>query len=84
MGPSSGPDVPIFKRFQNDWSKLDQKNFVPGILDEKVAEHIGNEERLKIVAFAKEQLKVSIFFQKFSATVFLSLLSLQKLSLQIL
>ena len=31
--PTSGPDVQLFKRFQNQWQFIDQDNFDHGLLD---------------------------------------------------
>ena len=33
IGPSCGPNVGVFKRFQNSWSFVDQKNFDPDFKD---------------------------------------------------
>jgi len=38
----SGPDIPLFKRFQASWSKINTQNFVPGINSTGVREVFKN------------------------------------------
>jgi len=38
----SGPDIPLFKRFQASWSKINTQNFVPGIYSTEVQEVFKN------------------------------------------
>jgi len=39
---TSGPDVPIFKRFREFWSKVNTTNFEPGIRNEYVEKLLHN------------------------------------------
>lgn len=39
--PMSGPDIQLFKRFKNEWSKLDKENFVHGLVDTEFKELLG-------------------------------------------
>jgi len=34
LGPSSGPDIAIFKRFQSQWNSIDQSKFDPMMDDD--------------------------------------------------
>ena len=40
MGPSSGPQVLLFKRFQSQWKQIDQPKFQPAVCDPSVKQHI--------------------------------------------
>lgn len=40
FGSTSGPNVPLFQRFQLAWPKLNLNNFKPGIQDTKVSQHL--------------------------------------------
>ena len=39
----SGPDIPLFKRFQSSWSKINNKNFVPAVANFEMTQMIGSE-----------------------------------------
>jgi len=39
----SGPDIPLFKRFQASWPKINTQNFVPGINSTGVQEIFKND-----------------------------------------
>jgi len=39
----SGPDIPLFKRFQTSWSKVNIKNFVPSIKESKIKQIFGDD-----------------------------------------
>ncbi|KAE9542479.1 hypothetical protein AGLY_003340 [Aphis glycines] len=54
---STGKDVPIFKRFQHSWNKIDKYDFSPGILDEKI-KGIINPHLTRVLEFVKEHLKI--------------------------
>lgn len=38
-----GPDIPLFKRFRNDWSKINVKNFVPAIENSEIKQNFGDD-----------------------------------------
>ena len=55
---TSGPDVPIFKRFQENWPKIDAKKFDFGIIDPSVKaaiEHIKEETVLFCIKSLKKK-----------------------------
>ncbi|XP_063974411.1 uncharacterized protein LOC135161076 [Diachasmimorpha longicaudata] len=56
MGWTSGPDVPIFKRFQVQWSSIDKNDFSPGVHDATVKEAL-NDHMQQMLDFAEAQLK---------------------------
>lgn len=55
--PTSGPDVPLFKRFKQEWPKIDGKKFKSGIEDEFVLKAVASSKS-DILEFATEELKV--------------------------
>ena len=59
MPPSTGPDVPIFKRFEQFWSQLDQTKFSCGIDDEKVQSFITTDQVEEINSFVSHHLEVA-------------------------
>lgn len=38
----SGPDIPLFNRFQNGWSKINVKNFMPGVGNLEIKQFISD------------------------------------------
>ncbi len=58
MGCTSGPEVSIFKRFQEYWSNLDKGKISPGVTDLTVKEALP-DNIADILHFAEAQLKVS-------------------------
>lgn len=52
---STGPNVTIFKRFQQSWSQIDQTKFKPGIKDAKINESLKNDLG-EILDFVKSNL----------------------------
>lgn len=61
---TSGPTTPIFKRFQDDWKKMDTTSFKTGLEDAIIAKTMNNGKD-EILNFIFDQLEVS--FAKFSA-----------------
>jgi len=55
MGQSSGPNVQIFNKFQESWSKLNKEEFTSGVTDEYVKESLPNIDDL--LNFAMTNLK---------------------------
>lgn len=55
IGPTSGPVILLFKRFQQQWSKIDTKNFSPGMHDARVNGKL-NDKAGEILSFAMERL----------------------------
>ena len=55
MGGTSGPDVPILKRFQSSWETIDQTKFAT-LEDEAIRRRIQDDE---ILTFAMRRLQVS-------------------------
>ncbi|XP_050520208.1 uncharacterized protein LOC126893767 [Daktulosphaira vitifoliae] len=39
----SGPDIPLFKRFQANWSQVNTNNFVPGINSSEIRSVVGDD-----------------------------------------
>jgi hypothetical protein len=47
LGPTSGPDTPLFKRFQDSWPKIDKKKMKSGMEESSTKERIeGVRERV--------------------------------------
>lgn len=52
-----GPEVPIFKRFQKEWSGFDQSNYKIGLKDDIIIKTLGEEvEEIKL--YILNQLQV--------------------------
>lgn len=62
---TSGPNVPIFVRFKNNWDKIDQSNYKSGMEDETVA-RVLTKDRAEIVTFINNclQVKYLLYFIK--------------------
>jgi len=54
LGPSTGPDIALFKRFQGQWQFIDQEKFEILTVDENEQEFVSVDDT---ILFAKEQLK---------------------------
>jgi hypothetical protein len=57
FGPSSGPDIQLFKRFKNNWDNIDQsdcKSVVYDTTSSKILENIAADT----ISFAQNQLQV--------------------------
>lgn len=57
LGPTKGPEEPLFKLFKKKWRSLDKTRFQTGPSDEYVWEAI-DDKRSDVVQFALTQLKV--------------------------
>jgi hypothetical protein len=58
MGATSGPDVTIFKRFQQSWKLINQSCYETGTSYAEVAQAV-KDDKDRIVAFALDQLLVN-------------------------
>jgi len=56
MGPTSGPDVQIFKRFQKHWEYIDQSNFKPAVVADDTHNSIADVKD-EAIDFAMKQLQ---------------------------
>lgn len=56
---SSGPEVLIFKRLREEWPKIDQTKFSPGVADEDIALLV-REDAPGIVEFVRRTLSVRV------------------------
>lgn len=56
MPPTSGPNVPLFKRFKESWPKLNHSQFKIGLEDEKVRKVLENRAESSNY-FAKETIE---------------------------
>jgi len=56
MGPSSGPDIGIFKRFKSHWHQMSMAKYNPGINDADVARDLVNMTS-NIIEFCSQQLE---------------------------
>ncbi|XP_015122331.1 uncharacterized protein LOC107044806 [Diachasma alloeum] len=65
MGCTSGPDVQIFKRFQNEWENMDKTQYSPRVEDNTVKEAL-HCESADILAFAEEHLKDETIHRDYS------------------
>lgn len=54
---TNSPNVPIFKRFRDNWEKIDKSAYKIGTEDEDIA-HILNQRKDNILDFIENQLKV--------------------------
>ena len=58
MGPSSGPDVGLFKRFKSFWPSLVISDYKAGIEDPQVAAAV-HDYQADVISFSMSQLKTS-------------------------
>jgi len=58
MGPTSGPDVLLFKRFQAHWEFIDQNNFQDCMTDELASVRV-QPTRDMLLAFFRAQLDIA-------------------------
>ena len=56
MGPSSGPDTGLFKRFKSHWHQMSMVKYKPGINDADVARDLSNMTG-NIIEFCLQQLE---------------------------
>lgn len=56
VSPSTGPDIPLFKRLKNVWKDIDQTQFSTWLLDEDLREKLKDVAN-EIVVYAKTKLK---------------------------
>ena len=57
LGPSSGPDIPLFKRFQKSWVLFDSTKYHTAHSDKNVSTALTNITYKRIV-FCKDQLQI--------------------------
>jgi len=55
FGVTSGPDVAIFKRFQMNWTNINQTRYEPGAAHEEVASLL-KDDKDSLLAFSESQL----------------------------
>lgn len=58
---TSGPNVPIFGRFKNFWSEIDQSKYQSGMQDELIANTFLTN-RLELINLINNLLKVYYYF----------------------
>lgn len=58
MPPSSGPNVPLFKKFQSVWPRLDQTKYKPGLENEELKAVLGDHVE-RIHNFVEKTLEVN-------------------------
>ena len=58
MGPSSGPQVLLIKRFQSQWKQIDQSKFQPAVCDPSVEQHVA-PLRNELLAFCAAHLEAA-------------------------
>jgi len=56
LGPSKGPEIMIFKRFQSIWQFIDRSDYATVTSDDVLSNAVSNISD-GIIAFAKEQLR---------------------------
>lgn len=54
---TSGPNVPVFKRFQLNWQNIDKKKYETGLDDGLIRSIIGDKKN-EILDFISNQLEV--------------------------
>jgi hypothetical protein len=55
---TTGPVVPLFKKFGEYWSKINKSAFLSGMEDEKITAIFDDTDKTEIVNFLKNQLKL--------------------------
>ena len=78
FGPSSGPNIPLFQRFQQYWLKVNQGNFKP-LDDIRMKIPLVQELQNEVIAFLKENLHVKMPRDDYKEIMDLCLLILGKL-----
>ena len=78
FGPSSGPNIPLFQRFQQYWPKVNQGNFKP-LDDIRMKIPLVQELQNEVIAFLKENLHVKMPRDDYKEIMDLCLLILGKL-----
>lgn len=78
FGPSSGPNIPLFQRFQQYWPKVNQGNFKP-LDDIRMKIPLVQELQNEVMAFLKENLHVKMPRDDYKEIMDLCLLILGKL-----
>ena len=53
---TSGPEVPLFKRFKSKWQLIDRNRFIPGVHDDFTAE-VFTDTKDEVLKFANFQLQ---------------------------
>ena len=56
LGPSTGPDIAVFKRFQSFWPSVQISEYQPGIADPEIA-LVLQSDAAEMISFAAEQLQ---------------------------
>lgn len=56
LSPSTGPDIPLFKRFKNTWQAIDQTQISTYLLDADV-KNILKDDANEIVLYSKNKIK---------------------------
>jgi hypothetical protein len=56
FGPSNGPEISIFKRFQAQWPKIDQSQFTTALSDESMMSRL-NPVMQDVINFCQEHLE---------------------------
>lgn len=56
---TTGPNVPMFKRFQDGWNHIDPLSFQSGIEDDRVKRVVTSDHVERITSFVNEKLKTS-------------------------
>ena len=59
MGPSTGPEVKLFKDFQKTWHLIDQSKFSTILELDEVDSFLDRKTREEIMCFAESQIIVS-------------------------
>lgn len=66
---TSGPNVAIFQRFQQNWNAIDKTQFTTGMQDKFVAKILSGKKD-ELLAFIDSQFKVLTMFRKAILTMF--------------
>lgn len=57
---TTGPNVPLFKKFRDDWKKIEQKNFQSGIDDERVKSILTSDHIERVASFVQQTLNTAL------------------------
>lgn len=61
---TKGPEIPLFKRFYNEWPNVNKSNFANGMCDDEVKNYFPDEIKDDIIKFVRNLLENHIKLQR--------------------
>jgi len=74
FGSTSGPNIQLFKKFQDNWSKIDTVKFNPGIENDDVSLILCNDVQQRVLEFALTHSKEKQFKALYQDILFIQCL----------